>query len=144
MEKRPLDVGFIAFYFAVFSAVLLAILLWQWAVGHIHASWQEKIIVLPICFLLALLPGVLSLGLWMLDNAARIAAILFALLHAIAEIAFLSNLHVPSRAFTFARIVLDLVIVCCLCRTGVRRAFNWQPIGISSMEPEQHKRYIRS
>ena len=71
MEKRPLDVGLIVLYFAVFSAVLLGILLWQWAAGHIHASWQEKIFVLPICFLLALLPGVLSLGLWMLDNAAR-------------------------------------------------------------------------
>jgi hypothetical protein len=127
MERRPLDVGLIALYYAAFSAVLLAILLWQWAAGHIHASWQEKIIVLPFCFLLALLPGVLSLGLWMLDNAARIAAILFALLHAIAEIAFLSNLHIPSRAFTLFRIAVDIAIVCCLCRTGVRRAFKWQP-----------------
>ena len=131
MEKRPLDVALIALYHAAFSAVLLVILLWQWAAGHIHASWQEKIIVLPICFLLALLPGVLSLGLWMLDNAARIAAFLFALLHTIAEMAFLSNPHVPSRTFTLFRIALNIVIVGCLCRAGVRRAFKWQPIGFS-------------
>jgi hypothetical protein len=131
MERRPLDVVLIAIYYAGFSAVLLGIILWQWLGGHIHGSWQEKVLVLPFCFLLAILPGVLAVGLWMLDNAARLGAILFALLHTLTELAFLSNPHVPSRAFTVFRIVLNGVIIACLCRPGVRKAFKWQPLGLS-------------
>ena len=131
MERRPLDVVLAAIYYAGFSAVLLGILLWQWAGGHIHATWQEKIVVLPICFLLAILPGVLAVGLWLLDNAALIGAVLFALMHTIAELALLSNPHIPSRAFAVFRIVLNGVIIACLGRPGVRRAFKWNPVELT-------------
>lgn len=131
MERRPLDVVLIAIHYAGFSAVLLGMILWQWFGGHIHGSWQEKIVVLPFCFLLAIMPCVLAIGLWMLDNAARLGAIVFALLHTVAELAYLSNQHIPSRAFTVFRIVLNGVIIACLCRPGVRRAFTWQPVGLS-------------
>lgn len=87
--------------------------------------------VLPICLLLAILPGVLAVGLWLLDNAALIGAVLFALMHTIAELAFLTNPHVSSRAFTVLRIALNGVIIACLCRPKVRRAFKWQPVGLS-------------
>ena len=131
MDRRPLDVVFIVIYYAGFSAVLVGILAWQILAGHIHASWQEKAVVLPFTFLLALLPGVLSLGLWVLDNAARLGGILFALLHAIAEIAFLGKPHIPWPAFTVFRIAMDAVIIVCLCRPAVRGAFKWQPIRFS-------------
>jgi high-affinity Fe2+/Pb2+ permease len=106
MERRPLDVVLIAIYYAGFSAVLVGIVLYQWLGGHIHGSWQEKIVVVPGCLLLGLLPGVLATGLWMFDSAARIGAIVFALLPTIAELAFLSNPRIPSPAFTVLRIVL--------------------------------------
>lgn len=136
MERRPLDVVLIAIYFAGFSAVLLGILVWQLGAHHIHATWLEKMVVLPILFLIAMLPGVLAAGLWMLDNAARIASILFALLHAVGEFAFLANLHIPSRSFTVLRIALDAVIIACLCRRGVRNAFQWKPMNISLRNPD--------
>jgi hypothetical protein len=101
-------------------------------VGHrIHAPWQDQIIVLPLCFLLALLPAVLALGLWVQDNAARIGAILFVLLHSALEIAWFSSPRIPYKAFTVFRILLNAAIVICLSRPGVRKAFTWQPVRIS-------------
>ncbi|HYX53063.1 MAG TPA: hypothetical protein VE783_06410 [Candidatus Limnocylindrales bacterium] len=131
MERRPLPVSLIAGYFWVFSGVLLAILLWQVAAHRIHGGFAETAIVLSGCFLLALLPGVLGVGLWLLDNAARVAAVMFALLHAISEIAFLSSVHVPPRTFTWFRIFLDGAIILCLVHPGIRGAFRWKPVELS-------------
>ncbi len=131
MENRPLPVTLIAGYFWVFSGVLIAILFWQVAMHRIHSGVVEKLIVLCGCFLVALLPGVLGFGLWLLDNAARIGAVMFALLHAISEVAFLSNLHIPSRAFTWFRILLDGAIILCLIHPKVRAAFRLKPVEFS-------------
>ena len=134
MERRPLDVSLVAIYFGLFSATLLGILLWQILgqhIGHrIHAPWQDQILILPLCFLLAVLPAVLALGLWVQDNAARIGAILFVLLHSALEIAWFSSPRIPSKAFTVFRILLNAAIVICLSRPGVRKAFTWQPVKI--------------
>jgi hypothetical protein len=131
MERRPLDVSLVAVYFVLFSSTLVGILVRQMVSHRIHAPWQDQIIVLPLCFLLALLPAVLALGLWVQDNAARIGAILFVLLHSALEIAWFSSPRIPSKAFTVFRIALNLAIVICLSRPGVRKAFTWQPVRIS-------------
>jgi hypothetical protein len=131
MERRPLAVVLIAVYHTGFSAVLLGLLIWQIATHQIHATLQEKIVVLPFTFLIAVVPAVLAFGLWMLDNAARYAVILFTLLHAISEIAYLGNAHIPSPAFTVVRITWDAAMITWLCSSGVRRAFHWQPVRLS-------------
>lgn len=131
MERRPTVVTLIAGYFWVFSGVVIAVLLWQILLHRIHGGLAEKMIVLFGCFLLALLPGVLGFGLWLLDNAARVAAMIFALLHAISELAFLSSVHIPSRAFTWFRIGLDAAIILCLMHPRIRSAFRWKPVEFS-------------
>jgi hypothetical protein len=131
MERRPLAVVLIAIYHAGFSAFLFGLLLWQIATHQIHATVAEKAVVLPFTFLIAMLPGVLGFGLWMLDNAARLGVILFTLLHAISEIAYLSNAQIPSRAFTVFRIGLDVLMILCLCSPGVRTACKWQSAGLN-------------
>ena len=131
MDRRPWDVVAIAGYYAAFSLVLLGMIAWQMISHQIHAYWTEKILVLPFAFLLALLPGVIALGLWVLDNAARILAMLFAVAHAFSTIAWLSQPHVPSRTFSVFRIAVDIAIVVCLNRPAVRKAFHWQPVSFS-------------
>ena len=131
MKERPLDVTLVAIYLGAFSAVLWGIISWEWLGGHIHGAWQDKLVVLPLCLLLSLLPGVIALGLWVLDNAARLGAMLFALLHAITEIAFFFKPHIPSPAFTLLRIALDALIIASLCRPGVRKVFSWDPVRLS-------------
>lgn len=131
MDRRPLDVTLIAIYFAGFSAVLLAILCFQLLGHRIHMPWQDRIVILPFALLLAILPATVALGLWAMDNAGRVGAIILALIHAASEVALLSHPLIPSRAFTLFRILLDVVIMVCLCRPGVRTAFKWQPIGFS-------------
>jgi len=131
MDRRPLAVQVIAIYQIGFSAFLLGLIVWQIATHHIHATWQEKIIVLPFTFIIAILPGVLGFGLWMLDSAARLGVIFFSLLHAISEIAYLGHAHIPSPAFTILRIVWDGIIILWLCHSSVRKAFRWQPLNLS-------------
>lgn len=131
MERRPLAVVLITLYHVGFSAFLLGLLVWQIATHQIHATVAEKAVVLPFTFLIAILPGVLGFGLWMLDNAARLGVILFTLLHAISEIAYLSNAHVPSRAFTLVRIIWDGVMIAWLSHSSVRKAFQWQSVELS-------------
>lgn len=131
MDRRPLAVLLITIYHVAFSAFLLGLILWQIATHQIHATWQEKIVVLPFTFLLAILPGVLGFGLWMLDNAARLGVILFSLLHAISGIAYLGHAHISSPAFTTLRIVWDATMILWLCHSSVRKAFRWQPVNLS-------------
>jgi hypothetical protein len=131
MERRPLDVVLAVVYCAGFSAALVGMLAVQIIGGHIHGTWREKAVVLPMAFLLAIIPGGLALGLWLLDNAARLTAIFFTLLHAIAEVAFLGQPQVPWRAFTIPRIVMDGLIIACLCRSHVRKIFKDRSVGFS-------------
>lgn len=131
MDRRPLAVLLITIYHVGFSAFVLGLIIWQIAIHQIHATSQEKIIVLPFTFFIAILPGVLGFGLWMLDNAARLGVILFSLLHAISEVAYLGNAHIPSPAFTTVRIIWDATIILWLCHSSVRKAFRWEPLNFS-------------
>jgi hypothetical protein len=131
MDRRPLDVTLIAIYFAGFSAVLVALILYQVLAHRIHMPWQDKIVLLPFTLLIAIIPATIALGLWVMDNAARLAAIVLTLIHAGTELALFSHPLIPSRSFTVFRIFLDGVIVICLCRPGVRKAFQWRPIGFA-------------
>jgi hypothetical protein len=131
MDRRPLDVTLIAIYFAGFSSLLVGLIVYQVLAHRIHMPWQDKIVVLPFTLLIAIIPATIALGLWVMDNAARLAAIILAVIHARTEVALLSHRLIPSRAFTAFRIALDAAIIICLCRPGVRKAFQWQPAGFS-------------
>jgi hypothetical protein len=77
---RPFAVTFVAFYYAIFSAVLITALIGQLTGHHIHGSFKDLVVVLPMSFAVTLIPGLLAFGLWVMDNTARIGAILFAIL----------------------------------------------------------------
>jgi len=74
MDRRPLDVALIAIYFAGFSSVLVWLIVYQLLAHRIHMPWQDKIVLLPFTLLIAIIPATIALGLWVMDNAARLAA----------------------------------------------------------------------
>jgi len=127
--KRPLDVTLSSIYYAGFSVVLISILLWQIASGGIHEHWTDAVFPVAFCFVLAIIPGVVALGLWTLDGAARIGSIVFALLHLLVTLAFLSKLS-GIHVLASARILLDCLLIAVMFRPEVRKAFLVQGEGI--------------
>jgi hypothetical protein len=128
VNARPRSVTLIALYYSAFCCELVAVLSWQ-MIGHkIHGSWQEAAFPLAFCFLLALLPGVIATGLWLLDDAARIMAIMFALAHALLNWAWMSQPLVGYRLLTSTRIGLDILAILLLTRPAVKRIFHQQRI----------------
>lgn len=128
INARPWPVRLSALYYAAFCCELVAVLSWQ-LIGHrIHNSWQEAAFPVAFCFLLALLPGVIATGLWLLDDAARIMAIMFALAHALLNWAWMSQPLVGYRVLTLTRIALDILVILLLARPAVKRIFHQQRI----------------
>jgi hypothetical protein len=127
--KRPLDVTLSSIYYAGFSAVLIGILLWQIASGGIHERWTDAVFPVAFCFVLAMIPGVVALGLWTLDGAARIGSVVFAFLHLVVTFAFLSKLS-GVHILPYARIVLDCLLIAAMFRPEVRKAFQVHSEGV--------------
>ena len=128
LNARPRAVALIAAYYAAFCIELVAVLSWQ-LIGHkIHGSWQEAAFPVAFCFLLALLPGVIAIGLWLFDDAARIMAIIFALAHALLNWAWMNQPLVGYRMLTSIRIALDILAILLLTRPAVKRIFHQQRI----------------
>lgn len=127
-NERPWPVTLIAIYFAGFCCELVAVLVSQ-LIGHkIHGAWSEAAFPVAFCFMLALLPGVIAAGLWLLDNAARLMAIFFALAHALLNWAWMSQPSVGYRTITLLRIAADILTILLLCQPTVYRAFQQQRI----------------
>lgn len=120
-EGRPLAVTFIALYHTVFSGVILAVLAWH--VPFIKA-WTEAFFPLLIAFFVALIPAVISLGLWVLDDSARLVAMFFSLLHALGNCAWISAQHLGWRPLPIARVALDLLMIGIFLLPSVRNAFR--------------------
>lgn len=127
--KRPLDVTLSSIYYAGFSLVLIGMLVGQIASGGIHEHWTDAVFPVAFCFVLAIIPGVVALGLWTLDGAARIGSVVFAFLHLVVTFAFLSRLS-GVHMLPYARIVLDCLLIAAMFRPEVRRAFQVQGQGI--------------
>jgi hypothetical protein len=126
-DERPWPVTLIAIYFAGFCCELVAVLGSQ-LIGHkIHGAWSEAAFPVAFCFMLALLPGVIAAGLWLLDNAARIMCVFFALAHAGLNWAWMSQPSVGYRSITLLRIAADILTILLLGHP-VRRAFQQQRI----------------
>ena len=121
--ERPWEVVFTALYYVTFSLTWIAILIWQLATQQIHERWTDAFFPLLFAFTVSLLPAVISLGLWTMDNAARLASVLFAVAHAGITVAYIMRPH-PARWFLpQIHIALDVLVVACMCRPTVIRAF---------------------
>jgi cytochrome c biogenesis factor len=125
--SRPIDVTLSAIYYAAFSAVLIAVLFWQLLAHGTQERWFNAVFPILFMLLLSLIPAVISLGLWTLDNAARIGSVMFAFLHIIVTSVYLTHVSGSRTFLPVLRIGLDLLIIVAMLRPGVRRAFRWEP-----------------
>src|SRR5579884_1767923 len=123
---KPLPVTLIAAYHAIFCCALLCVVVSQ--LPHLRSSWTDA--AFPILFMVfaAIIPGVVALGLWVLDDSARYFAIFFSLLHGLGNYALLSTGRLPWTTRPLARIGIDLLIVGILFLPSIRNAFRSPPI----------------
>jgi hypothetical protein len=121
-ESRPLAVTLIALYHALFSFVILGVLIWQ--LPRVKAPRLEACIPVLIDFFIALIPCVIAVGLWVLDDVARFLAMLLSLLHALGNCALISTRHLGWELRPVSRIALDIVIIGVLSLPAMRRAFR--------------------
>jgi hypothetical protein len=121
-ERRPAALVLIAVYHAVFSCVVLTVLIRQ--LPLIKAPFSEALCPLLLAFFVALLPAAIAVGIWLLDEAARWWAIVFSLVHGLGNYAWMSSLNLGWQPLPTARIVLDVVMICVLLLPSTRRAFR--------------------
>jgi hypothetical protein len=126
---KPLPVILIAAYHAIFCCVLLGVIVNQ--LPHLRSSWTDA--AFPILFMAfaAIIPGVIALGLWILDDSARYLAIVFSLLHGLGNYALLSTGRLPWTARPLGRIGLDVLIIGILMLPSIGNAFRPPPIHLS-------------
>ncbi len=122
--KRPLDLTLVALYHAGFSLVLVGVIAWQCVFHPPSAAWTDSLPVILMMLFAALIPGVLCVGLWLMDNGARIGALLFTLFHILLTLAWIDSGSAPALWRPGLRLALDAWILYVLLRPGVRRAFQ--------------------
>jgi hypothetical protein len=116
----PAEVVVVAAYQCIFSAVLLGLLLFQ--LPRITEHWTDALPAVAICTLIALIPGVLGFGLFLLDNAARWGTLVFLIAHALLAWRRISISVVPPT-LPVIRIALDAFIIAALLRPAIIRRF---------------------
>ncbi len=112
----------IAVYHAGFSLVLLGVLLWQTLTHHPSDGWLYAAPVLIMLTFLSVVPAVIAYGLWIMDNGARIACVVFTVLHALTTAAYLQ--HAAAFWRPWSRLTLDALILIVLLLPRIRRAFE--------------------
>ncbi len=120
--KRSFEVTAIALYHALFSAALVGALVWQALTHHPSAGWLDAAPVIAMMLFLSLVPAVICVGLWLMDNGARIGCLMFTVLHMMSTIAYLHQ--APALWRPWARLALDGVIIVVLMLPRVRRVFE--------------------
>ena len=125
---RPLAVTLIALYHAILSCIIVAVLVWQ--LPRMRTPWTEAFFPVLMSLFVALIPGVIALGLWVLDDAARLMAIILSLLHALGNGALISTHHLGWTGRPVGRIVLDLVMIGILLLPSIRGAFRPLPVDL--------------
>lgn len=126
---KPLPVILIAAYHATFCCVLLYVILSQ--LSGITSSWTEAFFPTLFMICAAIIPGVIALGLWVLDDSARYLAIVFSLLHGLGDYALLSAGRLPWTARPVGRMVIDVLIMGILLLPSIRNAFRSPPIHLN-------------
>lgn len=122
--RRPAEVSAVAIYHVLFSVLLVGTLAGQAAFHPPSAGWLDAAPVLLMMLFVSLVPAVLAYGLWIMDEGARIIAIIFTALHLISTVVYLR--HVPDLWRPWARLALDAVIIAILASPTVRRAFRME------------------
>ena len=128
LSARPWPVTLIALYYLAFCCELVVVLASQLVTHKIHEPWKDAFFPVVFCFLLALLPGVIAVGLWLLDGAARIMGIFFAVLHLLLNWAWVSNPSLHNTLLPSFRMTLDVLVVVLLTRPALRKVFRQQRI----------------
>lgn len=122
--RRPGGVLAIAVYQLLFSAVLLATVASQAVIHHPSDGWLYAAPVLLMMIFVSVLPAVFAYGLWIMDEGARIASVIFTILHAISTVVYLQ--HAPTFWRPWTRLAIDAAIVAYLFLRSTRRAFRQQ------------------
>lgn len=126
---KPSPVILASAYHAIFCCALLYVIASQ--LPHITGTWTEAFFPVLCMFLVAIIPGVIALGLWVLDDSARYLAIAFSLIHGLGNYALLSNGRLPWSAWPVGRIAVDILIIGILVSPPIRRAFRPVPIHLA-------------
>ena len=126
--SRPWAVALICFYHVALSGLLLGVLIEQLLTHAIHEPWKDAFFPVVFAFLVALVPAVIALGLWVMDNAARWMCMLFTIFHFFSTSALLNSLvHSPWRTgIAWLRLLLDAAILASLNLPSIRRSFRNQ------------------
>jgi hypothetical protein len=119
---KPSPVILVSAYHAIFCCALLYVIASQ--LPYITSPWTEAFFPILFMFLVAIIPGVIALGLWVLDDSARYLAIVFSLMHGLGNYALLSNGRLPWSAWPVGRICVDILIIGILVSPPIRRAFR--------------------
>lgn len=126
---RPLPVVLVCAYHAIFCCVLLYVIVSQ--LPRITSPWTEAFFPLLFVVLTAILPGVIALGLWVLDDSARYFAMFLSVVHGLGNYALLSTGRLPWTARPIGRIGLDVLILGILVSPPIKRAFRPPPINLN-------------
>lgn len=119
---RPIGLTAIAIYHLLFSAVLLATLVWQGIAHPPIDGWLDAAPVLLMLLFLSLIPAVLSYGLWIMDEGARIGALVFTILHLLSTVIYLQHAFTLWRPWV--RAAMDVIIIAVLLLPSIRAAFR--------------------
>ena len=106
----------------MFSAVLLGTLVVQAATHRPADGWLYAAPVIAMMFFVSLVPAVLAYGLSLMDNGARVATVIFTLLHAISTVLYLE--HTPTYWRPWTRLAIDAFIVTYLLLRHTRQRFD--------------------
>ncbi|HET9743731.1 MAG TPA: hypothetical protein VFQ00_13355 [Terriglobales bacterium] len=120
--SAPLAVRIIALYQIAFAVELIGTIAWQ--IPKIREPWADAIFPVLFCVLIAIFPAVLALGLWTLDDSARIGSMLFALCHALMNVGWISQLSQDPGPVVRVRILIDVAVIVTLLTPSIRKAFR--------------------
>lgn len=126
---KPLPVILISVYHGIFCCVLLCMIVSQ--LPHVTSSWIEAFFPVLFMFFAATIPGVIAVGLWVLDDSARYLTIVFSLLHGLGNYALLSTGRLPWTVRPLGRMVMDVLIIGILVLPPIRSTFRPPPIHLS-------------
>lgn len=121
-NQLPLGLLIAAAYQCLFSAALIGVIAFQ--IPDIHERWIDAIPVLAICLFLACLPAVFGVGLLLLDDASRIASVIFSIAHGLMAYQMI-ELKWPNHAIApIVRLLLDAFVIFVLFRKSIRSRFK--------------------
>jgi hypothetical protein len=120
--QRPGEVTAIALYHALFSCVLVGALVIQCIFHRPSDGWVYAAPVIAMLLFVSLIPAVICFGLWIMDDGARVACILFTILHLIVTVIYLRQ--APTFWRPWVRIAIDAVIIAVLMMPRIRQAFD--------------------